>query len=616
MARFINIGCVYLKQRFFLISWISLVIYLFYKTFIYYYNSRQFYYLRQILGVGLCLSRGTATVLNVCCAIILLPLCKKMNQKLYRLFSKLCPGLFFLWLEKAKSFHMTVGITLVIFGVTHSVSHFVNLWNFSRNFDEERIEINLARYKNENPLNLLMSLAGVTGLSMLLIIISMGVTSTRVVRRRLYNAFWYTHHLYLPFMALLMIHPISGVLKEEILDSSLGTSHMFENNETLLYYVPQFRAIKPKTWLWMALPLTCYFLDLFWRIFARNLSKVDIVKVRHMPGRTISLSLRSHQNLSCRIGQYVLVQCADVSMIEWHPFTVVKIPTTEKVFELWIKVKGDWTEALEKVLLEQEHDKISVLIDGPFSSPMEGVCKSEIAICVAAGVGITPFVAMLDNLCRNPRSRNPGRIHLIWIVRTEQEIAKLVELANKCISELRDANRPDRLHLEVYVTHSKTIATHTIQINKRGDLTHILKRDKLCEEEKSLLTPKYKRHTLIDVKIHKDFVKKPQNYEDALLKPIDKRNKIDIKMSNGEINIKIDGKRDLIKDYPLVACRIRRGRPYWDRVFGFWVHLYPGHHINLFCCGPKNLVNLLRNKCKNTSLNTKTKLTFIHEAFS
>ncbi|CAG4908020.1 unnamed protein product [Colias eurytheme] len=639
MARFMSVGCVFLKQRFFLISWISLVIYLFYTSFIYYSNGRQFYYLRRMLGSGLCVSRGTATVLNVCCALVLLPLCKKLNQILYRVLSKLCPGLFFFWLERAKSFHMTVACTLLIFGVIHSISHFVNLWNFSRSYDEERIEINLARYKNESPLNLLMSVAGVSGVSMLLIILSMGITSMRVVRRRVYNAFWYTHHLYLPFMVMLMIHPLSGVLKEEILDDEMNSI----NTSQLLYYseevvVPKFSAIKSKTWLWMALPLSCYFVDLLWRIFVRNLSKVAIVRVSHMAGRTLSIVLTSPEKFSCRMGQYVLLQCLDVSMIEWHPFTVVKIPTSDQQeFELWVKVKGDWTEALEKVLLEREHNQISVLIDGPFSSPMEGASKCDIAICVAAGVGITPFVAMLEDICRNPRSRYPGRIHLIWIVRTEREIYWLAELANKCISELRYANRPDRLHLELYVTNSKenksTQATHTIIVNDKGNLTHVLQRDKINDTEKTiLLTPKIKRNSFIDidVKIYKDnFSAKKQVNKNArkngsgdenatLLTPKLKRNNlVDIKMANlGKVNIKVDAGCDVIKDYPLVGCRIRRGRPHWDRVFGYWVHLYPGHHINLYCCGPKKLVKLLRNKCKYTSMNTKTKLSFIHEAFS
>lgn len=39
-----------------------------------------------------------------------------------------------------------------------------------------------------------------------------------------------------------------------------------------------------------------------------------------------------------------------------------------------------------------------MLVDGPFCSPMEDILKSGIAICIAAGIGITPFMAVLDHL--------------------------------------------------------------------------------------------------------------------------------------------------------------------------------------------------------------------------
>ncbi|CAG9096108.1 unnamed protein product [Plutella xylostella] len=161
-----------------------------------------------MLGTGLYISRGTASVLNISCALVLLPLCKRLNKLLYRMLSKIWPGLFFFWLERAKSFHMTVAITLVLFAVIHSISHFANLCNFSRYYNDEIKDINFANYKNENPMSLLLSQPGVTGVAMLIITSLMAMTSLRTVRRKCYNAFWYTHHLYLPFMMLLIVHPL------------------------------------------------------------------------------------------------------------------------------------------------------------------------------------------------------------------------------------------------------------------------------------------------------------------------------------------------------------------------------------------------------------------------
>ncbi|CAH2218434.1 jg13176, partial [Pararge aegeria aegeria] len=128
-----------------------------------------------------------------------------------------------------------------------------------------------------SPLLLLMSIAGVTGTSMLIIVLCMGLTSTRYVRRRVYNAFWYTHQLYLPFMVLLMIHPLSGILKQEVFDENVDVISGISTANISSQYKPTFAPIKSMTWLWMALPLSCFFLDLMWRVFSRNLARVRIL---------------------------------------------------------------------------------------------------------------------------------------------------------------------------------------------------------------------------------------------------------------------------------------------------------------------------------------------------
>lgn len=131
----------------------------------------------------------------------------------------------------------------------------------------------------------------------------------------------------------------------------------------------------------------------------------------------------------------------------------------------------------------------------------------------------------------NPRSKYPGRLHLIWIVRHERELTWLAKLANSCILQLRNANRPDRLHLELYITNTKE-NIHTI-VNERG-ITRLASKD---EEKATLLTPCIKRKTV-------ESLEKQDNYS-------------------------------LAKEYPILGCRVKCGRPYWDRVFGYWAHLYP-----------------------------------------
>lgn len=131
----------------------------------------------------------------------------------------------------------------------------------------------------------------------------------------------------------------------------------------------------------------------------------------------------------------------------------------------------------------------------------------------------------------NPRSKCPGRLHLIWMVRYERDLTWLAKLANECILQLRNANRPDRLHLELYVTNTKE-NTHTV-VNEKG-VTRLASQD---EEKATLLTPYIKR--------------------------------------KAEEKLEVQDNYSIAKEYPILGCRVKRGRPHWDRVFGYWVHLYP-----------------------------------------
>lgn len=136
---------------------------------------------------------------------------------------------------------------------------------------------------------------------------------------------------------------------------------------------------------------------------------------------------------------------------------------------------------------------------------------------------------------------------MLWIVRHEKELTWLAELATEVLTELRSANRPDRLQLELYVTNTdmkeenkKVNTSHVVEINERGSLTHVVT-NSINDEKVTLLTPNRKRRDYLHIPICE--------------------------------NVRED--YNLAKEYPLLACRVRRGRPHWDRLFGYWVHLYP-----------------------------------------
>jgi len=76
---------------------------------------------------------------------------------------------------------------------------------------------------------------------------------------------------------------------------------------------------------------------------------------------------------------------------------------------------GDWTDALaQRVGMTQEvedscktnntkmllpaGEDLKIRVDGPFGAPAELVYREQAAICVGAGIGITPWASVLKDI--------------------------------------------------------------------------------------------------------------------------------------------------------------------------------------------------------------------------
>lgn len=83
-------------------------------------------------------------------------------------------------------------------------------------------------------------------------------------------------------------------------------------------------------------------------------------------------------------------------------------------FTLLIGARGDWTNDLYRYVTNlnchiKQHNienlnkktknyHLKFLIDGPFPSPLENILTKKIVVCCADGVGITPFIAIFNEL--------------------------------------------------------------------------------------------------------------------------------------------------------------------------------------------------------------------------
>uniref|UniRef100_H2Y784 FAD-binding FR-type domain-containing protein n=1 Tax=Ciona savignyi TaxID=51511 RepID=H2Y784_CIOSA len=195
------------------VSWLSTNVVLFYLTFMYYYNGLQFYYLHQMLGYGLCISRASAACINLNSSFLLFPMCRGVVtflRGLPRGMGRQTRRL----LDRGRSFHILCGYLICVLAGVHCAAHAYNIVYFSKHYNPRYKDLNVAKYSNQNPLFLLgTSLSGLTGLLLVVCLIVISSFASRPIRRKNHNRFWKSHHVFIIFYLLLLIHAMDGVIK-------------------------------------------------------------------------------------------------------------------------------------------------------------------------------------------------------------------------------------------------------------------------------------------------------------------------------------------------------------------------------------------------------------------
>ncbi|XP_068081061.1 NADPH oxidase 4 isoform X2 [Anabrus simplex] len=539
--------------------WFAVNFAIFWWNYTNFKKKPQHIYLRSMIGRGLCISKATAAMLNLSCCLVLLPVCRSVSCALHHILGRLSRSALTFWLERTKVIHMACAVTIVIASV-HTIAHVINAINFSRYYDHEHLELNWAKYEGQNPVEMIFSsVAGLTGVAMVLVLTLLASTSLRCVRRAHYQLFWATHFLFLPFLLLLLCHPLSEVLKELANPDTHvpGCIMMSKLNGTDTSEKPQctsdpvFIPMKSQGWLWITPPLILYGLDQLLRLMRRNRQHLYVVQATRLPGSAVHLVLESPgRDFNCQPGQFILLQCPIISTIEWHPFTVSSCPTSSQPnLSILIRARGDWTEELlGRVLVPFSHTQHTVelcrwpspqpvrfLVDGPFRSPLEGVLHTAVAVCIAAGVGITPFSAALDHLltCSTLPER-PQHLHLVWLLRDPRQLVWFADLLCAVHKKLWFANYPDRLEFRIHLTRGF----------RSVNLENIL------EDKHSILRQ-----------------------------------------------------------------RLWRGRPNWIEMFHQWRTMYHRQAVSVFACGPKSLSKEIRKHCIKSNQQGAS-FSFTHEAYS
>lgn len=211
-----------------------------------------------------------------------------------------------------------------------------------------------------------------------------------------YNVWKYTHYL-------------MGILFLVGIYHSVGVNTLTFSNTTLSIYMYIVYSIGV-----LALLYKSFFYNIFKKQYKYNIS--NIKKYQNDTLIEINFSPENENNiLKHKAGQFAFFKFEQNGLEEIHPFTISNIENEKGEIRLSIKNLGDWTQ---KLITELKEDT-KVKIDGPYGKFTSKKEKDNLEIWIAGGIGITPFLAMLEDYKKENNINK--QIIFVWTVRDEYE---------------------------------------------------------------------------------------------------------------------------------------------------------------------------------------------------
>ncbi|KAK8287363.1 hypothetical protein V6Z12_D07G053700 [Gossypium hirsutum] len=381
--------------------WIAVMCGLFTYKYIEYRRRKDVF---DVMRHCVCFAKGAAETLKLNMALILLPVCRNTITWL-RNKTKLGVVVPF---DDNLNFHkvIAVGITIGvgIHGIAHLACDFPRLLLATPDQYEPMI-----KYFGKQPTSYWHSVRHVEGITGIVMVVLMAIAFTlatpwfrRGKMKNLpkplkkltgFNAFWYSHHLFVIVYTLLIVHGIK------------------------LFLTNKF--CKKTTWMYLAIPVFLYLCERLTRLLRSSIKAVAILKVAVYPGKVLALHMSKPHGFRYKSGQYMFVNCAR------HPFSITSAPGDDYL-SVHIRTLGDWTGQLRTVFSEvcqQPTDGKSgllradclqgtnnpkfprVLIDGPYGAPAQDYKKYEIVLLIGLGIGATPMISIVKDIVNNIKAK-------------------------------------------------------------------------------------------------------------------------------------------------------------------------------------------------------------------
>lgn len=333
-------------------------------------------------GSWLLLSRGEAMAIIIHSSLMILFMCRRFVTFLRRYVSY-CSVLETM-VDKHVLMHRTCAAMIVISALLHICGHlrgtFPAIISQKKNPDgyfpvalHYSLEIFNFRSWNEA----VISKPAVTGY--LLISLLCLFWATAYARRYSFELFHYSH------LCLIVLWPIALTLHGE------------------------------KQWLGIGQPMGLFPVGLivaYWaleRVCDIDAGKSPTIKIACavIKRRMVLLEIDTGSSgFSYQTGMYCMLKVPTISNFQWHPFTIASAGN-QNSFQVLFAISGDWTQQLRDVLQESQRSKTEypgICIRGGYGAPAQSMKGKKHLVMVGGGVGATPFLAFLSDVCSAPKA--------------------------------------------------------------------------------------------------------------------------------------------------------------------------------------------------------------------
>ncbi|KAG7378449.1 ferric/cupric-chelate reductase [Phytophthora pseudosyringae] len=228
----------------------------------------------------------------------------------------------------------------------------------------------------------------------LLSFLAIGLTSIPWVRRKMYNTFYNVHHLFIVGTVFAVLHwnPILAWIFPSVMLYTICRAVSSSNGFTPV-------AVREFTTL-----------------------SSDVIKV--------VLSRSTTRAGDFKVGQFVYLNVPAISKLQWHAFTIASSPrTSPDTLTILLKSLGDWTEDLVKYSDDCKAKNVlpTIYMDGYYGASLEMYDEYSTVCLVGGGIGVTPLVAILEDIVAKLQIGEPVHQKVFFIF-TFRELSLLEEI--------------------------------------------------------------------------------------------------------------------------------------------------------------------------------------------